>query len=538
MDISTITCSYSYIQLVDTDTYTFLPEVVMVRSPVVLSSKFSSVWVRCVRNSLYWLDSLPVPSLLLYWLGVELYRNVLLYVPRLGPPLHTRAKDQFSVVTFIIDAMSQQNLVRSLPLTKSYLDSRGGFLFAGQNKVLHNSYPNVMALLSGETGGGWPPDWPNRTGIYYLDKERQPLLQTMYRDHGYITLLLEDLQVYGTLTRKHQLGFRTPPADIYYRAPFLAMLEEDLGLMRNRLVGKADCYACLQEQLVHVPELRVVEDFISMYSAVPTFAHIHLNEYTHNDLNMGKLYDTDLSQMMARLVESGALENTFFLLMGDHGFQRAEEPFVLTRQGAVENDMPALYLLPPAELSTSHSQMYRNLRTNTNKLTSFFDINQMLRQLLALASNKTTADLFSGMEGHGKSLLEEVGDRTCAQADVPEDYCRCTDGISELPPDQAQQMAGSIIRDINSFLTEFTLCQELELSEVKEGTMKRTNDINSVKIKFGVTNRGGIFEGSFSWSSSSAQSVRSSSVVRLDWYSSTSLCVPDTLNYIRPYCIC
>ena len=538
MDISTITCSYSYIKLVDTDTYTFLPEVVMVRSPVVLSSRFSSVWVRCVRNSLYWLDSLPAPSLLLYWLGVELYRNVLLYVPRVDPPLHTRAKDQFSVVTFIIDAMSQQNLVRSLPLTKSFLDSRGGFLFAGQNKVLHNSYPNVMALLSGETGGGWPPDWPNRTGIYYLDMERQPLLQTMYRDHGYITLLLEDLQVYGTLTRKNQLGFRTPPADIYYRAPFLAMLEEDLGLMRNRLVGKADCFACLQEQLVHVPELRVVEDFISMYSAVPTFAHIHLNEYTHNDLNMGKLYDKDLRQMMARLVESGALENTFFLLMGDHGFQRAEEPFVLTRQGAVENDMPALYLLPPAELSTSHSQMYRNLRTNTNKLTSFFDINQMLRQLLALASNKTTADLFSGMEGHGKSLLEDVGDRTCAQADVPEDYCRCTDGISELPPDQAQQMAESIIRDINSFLMEFTLCQELELSEVKEGTVKRTNDLNSVKVKFGVTNRGGIFEGSFSWSSAWAQSVRSGSVVRLDWYSSTSLCVPDTLNYIRPYCIC
>ena len=166
------------------------------------------------------------------------------------------------MVTFIIDAMSQQNLLRSLPATKTFLDSRGGLLFKGQNKVLHNSYPNVMALLSGETGG-WPP---NKTGLYYLDQERQTISPTIATNLGYVTLLLEDLAVYGTFAKKNILGFTSPPTDIYYRAPFMAMLEEDFGWLRNRLVGKADCYACLQEQLVHVPELRVVEDFISMYS--------------------------------------------------------------------------------------------------------------------------------------------------------------------------------------------------------------------------------------------------------------------------------
>ena len=48
-----------------------------------------------------------------------------------------RAEDQYSIVTFVIDGMSQQNLIRSLPSTKSYLDSRGGLLFTGHNKVLH-----------------------------------------------------------------------------------------------------------------------------------------------------------------------------------------------------------------------------------------------------------------------------------------------------------------------------------------------------------------------------------------------------------------
>ena len=400
-------------------------------------------------------------------------------------------------------------------------------------QVLHNSYPNVMALLSGETGG-WPP---NKTGLYYLDQERQTIIPTIATNLGYVTLLLEDLAVYGTFAKKNILGFTRPPTDIYYRAPFMAMLEEDFGLLRNRLVGKADCYACLQEQPVHVPELRVVEDFISMYSAVPTFAHVHLNEYTHNDLNMGKLYDPDLRQMMERLVERGALDNTFFLLMGDHGFQRAEDPFVLTRQGAVENDLPALYILPPVNFRARHGEMYQHLRKNTAKLTSFFDINQMLRQILALASNNTVENLFRGFEGHGVSLLSEVGDRTCAEAEIPQDYCQCTDGVSELESQLARDIAASVIRDLNTFLAGFRLCQELQLREVKEATVKRAGELTSVKVKFGLENRGAIMEGSFSWGQNQA-GLRSGQAVRLDWYSATSHCVPPHLDHLRPFCVC
>ena len=54
-----------------------------------------------------------------------------------------RAEDQYSVVTFVIDGMSQQNLIRSLPSTKSFLDSRGGLLFTGHNKVL----PTLLVII-------------------------------------------------------------------------------------------------------------------------------------------------------------------------------------------------------------------------------------------------------------------------------------------------------------------------------------------------------------------------------------------------------
>jgi len=121
-----------------------------------------------------WLDSVfGLPESFLQWTGVEVYHNILLYVPRLNRENKKSQKQKFSVVTLIIDGLSQLNFIRSLPLTKTFLDGLGGFLFRGQHKVGHNSYPNVMALLSGETGGDWPADWPNRTGMYYLDKERR-----------------------------------------------------------------------------------------------------------------------------------------------------------------------------------------------------------------------------------------------------------------------------------------------------------------------------------------------------------------------------
>ena len=44
------------------------------------------------------------------------------------------SEEPYSVMILIIDAMSQQNLLRSLPLTKSYLDAQGGILFTGHHK--------------------------------------------------------------------------------------------------------------------------------------------------------------------------------------------------------------------------------------------------------------------------------------------------------------------------------------------------------------------------------------------------------------------
>lgn len=81
-DFSRLSCFYSYINLLDTDSYSLSQEETLTlhNSPVLLSSKFSSVSVRCVVRLFSWLDFLPRP--VRWWLGEEIYSNVLVYTPR------------------------------------------------------------------------------------------------------------------------------------------------------------------------------------------------------------------------------------------------------------------------------------------------------------------------------------------------------------------------------------------------------------------------------------------------------------------------
>ena len=331
-----------------------------------------------------------------------------------------------------------------------------------------------MALVRGDTARAME----KAESVSFLDELGRPFIQTKYGGQGYTTMQLEDLQIYPTFHREGKFTLRDAPTDIFYAAPFVAIERERV---QNTLVGKEGCYASLQEQLVHVSELRLIQDFLSMYRATPTMMYAHLSEYSHNDVNMAKLYDKDLKNMMQTLVTNGVLNNTFFLILGDHGFQRAESPLLTTSQGRVEDSMPALYLVPPPSLARDHPQLARNLAANTARLTSHFDTHQTLRQLLGLAARRPVEQLFRGYEDHGTSLLEEVGDRTCREAGVPDDaYCQCPGGMSPLPAAEAEVWAAAVLADINKFLEPFSFCQKLGLWAVKEATVKKVTSIKKV----------------------------------------------------------
>ena len=446
--------------------------------------------------------------------------------------VEAKESSYYNVAILIIDAFSQQNLVRSLPNTLSYLNSKGGLLFKGFNKVGHNSYPNLMAMMSGEIGGPYPPPAPEGGGLYLLDKERQAIMQTVYKRHGYVSLHLEDFERFGTFARDKEIGLSQPPTDLYYRAAYMAMYK--MNLLNSPLIPA--CYACLQDELIHVQEFQVIEDFLNTYADVPNMMHVHLGQYSHNDVNMAKLYDNELQSLIQSLIEQGALKRTVLMILGDHGFQRGEQPFMMTSQGKTENDLPAFYLLPPGKLVRERKDMHANLVKNSERLASFWDVNKMLRQILSMSLDVNTTSLFPNYEGHGTSLLSDVGDRSCEEAEIPEAFCECQDGVTDITGEQASDLATAMVRDINNFLAAFPFCRTLNLDKVGDGSVKILGSIISVRLQLDAKG-GGKFEGRFSYSQD-GEALREAKAVRLDLYGPTSGCVPRSHAHIRPFCIC
>lgn len=536
-------CSYRYLTLVDSDHYTFLPPVLLQGWRTGLSPSHNSVLVSC-RRPRGWVGQLVLHlqagalGSLLRWLPqAGLYSNILPYLaPRPANSSTRGERTKYSVVVLVIDSLSQMNLVRSLPRTKAALEALGGLVFAGHHKVGHNSWPNVMALLGGEERPVWPLDLA-RESCYYVEEEHRPLLLQEFGGHGWTSLYLEDFQLYGNFAREGKMGFRTPPAHHYYRAAYWALTREKGlggGGFRNRLVGKADNYACHQELPAHVHQLRILEDLVTSQPG-PVFAYMHLNEYTHNDLVMAAQYDSPLTSLLHRLAAKNALNDTFFILVADHGFQRGDNPFTLTEQGRTENNMPALAVVPPASLAVERPGMVAALRHNSGGLTSHLDVYATLREVLAMGAG----DQLEERKLVGRSLLHPVPPRSCQEAGVPPQYCSCSSGQAKLQTSTLAPLARALLQDLDVFLAPTGLCTPLVLKEVKEASVHRQKQEQVVQLRVTVVPASAQFEVVVTvGQTGGVSSLVGVQVTRLDWYSATSSCLPGALPHLRPYCVC
>jgi hypothetical protein len=248
---------------------------------------------------------------------------------------------KYSIANFVIDSLSHMNMYRSLPRSVKQAEAMGGIVFKGHHKVGVNSKPNMMAMISGSSAAG---------------QTKQPLVTGLYHSLGWNTVYFEDmLHWVGTALRSE--GMKPNPWDRVYH---------DVWFQTKRSAN-------------HQNPLHTIRDLLLAYKDVPSFIHSHLSEYIHDSLNMGKNYDADLLAMLTNLSDTGALKDTFFLLMGDHGYRQGK--FAATTQGKIENNMPGLIIIPPVNFARDHPHLHANLKANTDKLTSMFDIHHMLRQV-------------------------------------------------------------------------------------------------------------------------------------------------------------
>jgi len=135
---------------------------------------------------------------------------------------------KLSVLILGIDSVSRLNFCRAMPKTEKYLRETGWFGLKGYNKIGDNTFPNLMAILTGQTSQqAYSRCKP--TIAYKLDN--CPFLWHNFRNAGYVTAYGEDETILNTFNYL-KVGFVEPPTD-YYLRPYMLASEKLLKIKKR-----------------------------------------------------------------------------------------------------------------------------------------------------------------------------------------------------------------------------------------------------------------------------------------------------------------
>lgn len=225
-------------------------------------------------------------------------------------------------------------------------------------------------------------------------------------------------------------GFRYSAADFYNR-----------GLSVKYYSIRKGPYKCHFKKPTYLLWLQQIELFIKQMNTmknkdVPYFSYTFISEYTHDYLSVPRDFDYALTKMLQNFKDKGWLENTLVILFGDHGHRMSS--FSRTPMGRFERNRPFFSMKLPNKFRKSI--FLKNLQSNKNKLSTFIDVYQTLRQILYI--NKFNQDV-SDQENsacrnqfkkndhkirthRGISLLEQIPEnRTCHDAMISMKRCSC-----------------------------------------------------------------------------------------------------------------
>lgn len=174
-------------------------------------------------------------------------------------------------------------------------------------------------------------------------------------------------------------------------------------------------YNCLGTEPAYRKRFRNIQSF---YKAYPEQRKFSFSFFTigHDDVNgLGYLQD-DLVKFLKDMKNSGYLDNTLLVIMGDHGIRYGA--IRKTILGKLEERLPLLSISVPQWFKTKYPEYVRALETNTNRLTSPYDLHATFQHILSEKHEKHYQ--------YGQSLFSEISkSRSCVEAGNPEHFCPC-----------------------------------------------------------------------------------------------------------------
>ncbi|KHJ97896.1 hypothetical protein OESDEN_02122 [Oesophagostomum dentatum] len=205
-----------------------------------------------------------------------------------------------------------------------------------------------------------------------------------------------------------------------------------------------------------------------MMSSVPKFGWIWLSLLGHDDESGTIHADPDFQRFLLR--NKKKLDNSFFIIMGDHGLRGAR--VTRTQLGSIELNNPMFAISIPKKLRRS-TTILAALRENAKRLQTTFDIRATLLDILKYQpkTNFTDREYMAFGGEYGSSLLrgQDSTERSCKSLLIPLEYCTCQYPLKEIErtTDTATAAGSFLIEHINTVLEENNVTQICETLRFK-----------------------------------------------------------------------
>lgn len=244
--------------------------------------------------------------------------------------------------------------------------------------------------------------------------------------------------------------------------------------------------------------------------------------------------------------------------MGGHGWRY--EDFRQTVQGKLEARLPFFAMILPTTFKQKYPDLENNLKANTKRLTSWFDVYKTLSHILVYPKEPDSSI-------HGRSLLNEVpAVRSCKDAYIPSHWCPCLQWTAVDPRhNHVQRAVLHTVKYINSVNSHDPLgaryCAQLTLGEVQHSevetppnevlrVLESDNDGNELvygynprgksqckyQITFQTLPNNGIFEASVQYDKGKFNVE--GGVNRINEYGEQLKCIARLLPHLSKYCFC
>ena len=157
--------------------------------------------------------------------------------------------------------------------------------------------------------------------------------------------------------------------------------------------------------------------FLSSCKSVKFLTLLFRDFYGDTSINGAAKIEPDFLSLLKDLGKNNHLNNTLLIVMGDHGARYGEARAML--DGKLEERLPLFSMAFPPWFLEKFPEISKNIKTNTNHLTSWYDVYATFRHILSypeIPANLT----------HEQSLFTEIpSSRSCSQANVEDHWYPC-----------------------------------------------------------------------------------------------------------------